>query len=158
MAEAKSLGTFLGEGPLRSEPRRKNSRFLCPTFRILRNQSIKAYRNYMNLYESGQIITTSAEVTLNGGLIRELPQNPLNSGLGIILICPDELVQWQDVYDVFFYYLVLCCKALCPSYGSSQTERYRKQVLMCAANIAPRKCNEHATPPAIRQDFYLRDY
>ncbi len=40
-------------------------------------------------YISGQIITTSAEVTLNGGLIRELPQNPLNSGLGIILICPD---------------------------------------------------------------------
>ena len=33
--------------------------------------------------ESGQIITTSADVTLNGGLIRELPQNPLNSGLGI---------------------------------------------------------------------------
>ena len=33
---------------------------------------------------SGQIITTSAEVTLNGGLIRELPQNPLNLGLGII--------------------------------------------------------------------------
>ena len=28
-------------------------------------------------------------VTLNGGLVRELPQNPLNSGLGIILICPD---------------------------------------------------------------------
>ena len=39
---------------------------------------------------SGQIITTSAEVTLNGGLIRELPQNPLNSGLGIILICPES--------------------------------------------------------------------
>ena len=31
-------------------------------------------------HPSGQIITTSAEVTLNGGLIRELPQNPLNSG------------------------------------------------------------------------------
>ena len=30
-------------------------------------------------------------VTLNGGLIRELPQNPLNSGLGIILIVPDIL-------------------------------------------------------------------
>ena len=29
-------------------------------------------------YISGQIITTSAEVTLNGGLIRELPQNPRN--------------------------------------------------------------------------------
>ena len=41
------------------------------------------------IYISGQIITTSADVTLNGGLIRELPQNPLNSGLGIILICPD---------------------------------------------------------------------
>ena len=40
-------------------------------------------------YISGQIIATSAEVTLNGGLVRELPQNPLNSGLGIILICPD---------------------------------------------------------------------
>ena len=40
-------------------------------------------------YLSGQIITTSAEVTLNGGLIRELPQNSLNSGLGIILIYPD---------------------------------------------------------------------
>ena len=26
---------------------------------------------------SGQIIATSADVTLNGGLIRELPQNPL---------------------------------------------------------------------------------
>ena len=41
------------------------------------------------MMDSGQIITTSADVTLNGGLIRELPQNPLNSGLGIILICPD---------------------------------------------------------------------
>ena len=41
---------------------------------------------------SGQIITTSAEVTLNGGLIRELPPNPLNSGLGIILICPESYI------------------------------------------------------------------
>ncbi len=41
---------------------------------------------------SGQIITTSPEVTLNGGLIRELPQNPLNSGLGIILICPEPSI------------------------------------------------------------------
>ena len=40
---------------------------------------------------SGQIITTSAEVTLNGGLVRESPQNPLNSGLGIIVICPDDI-------------------------------------------------------------------
>ena len=41
---------------------------------------------------SGQIIATSAEVTPNGGLVRESPQNPLNSGLGIIVICPDFLV------------------------------------------------------------------
>ena len=41
---------------------------------------------------SGQIITTSAEVTPNGGLVGESPQNDLNSGLGIILICPDMLV------------------------------------------------------------------
>ena len=32
-------------------------------------------------HESGQIIATSAEVTPNGGLVRESPQNPLNSGL-----------------------------------------------------------------------------
>ena len=38
---------------------------------------------------SGQIITTSAEVTLDGGLVRESHQYPLNSGLGIILICPE---------------------------------------------------------------------
>ena len=30
-----------------------------------------------------------AEVTPNGGVVRESPQNPLNSGLGIILICPE---------------------------------------------------------------------
>ena len=33
-----------------------------------------------------------AEVTLNGGLVKASPQNPLNSGLGNILICP---VGWQ---------------------------------------------------------------
>ena len=40
------------------------------------------------VYKSGQIIATSAEVTPNGGLVRESHQNPLNSGLGIIVICP----------------------------------------------------------------------
>ena len=40
---------------------------------------------------SGQIIATSAEVTPNRGLVRELPQNALNSGLGIIVICPDGI-------------------------------------------------------------------
>ena len=51
--------------------------------------------NFVNVfffkYQSGQIITTSAEVTLNGGLVRESPKNPLNSGLGIILICPESV-------------------------------------------------------------------
>ena len=55
---------------------------------------------------SGQIITTSAEVTLNGGLIRELPQNPLNSGLGIILICPDvsDTSLAMQVCDAYWCY------------------------------------------------------
>ena len=62
----------------------------------------KKTRNYGSTYDmtnpSGQIITTSAEVTPNGGLIRELPQNPLNSGLGIILICPDPFkVNYQCI-------------------------------------------------------------
>ena len=46
---------------------------------------------YIYIYISGQIMMTSAEVTLNGGLVRESPQNALNSGLGIILICPDQV-------------------------------------------------------------------
>ena len=42
---------------------------------------------------SGQIIATSADVTANGGSVRESFQNPLNSGLGIIVICPDIVLQ-----------------------------------------------------------------
>ena len=39
----------------------------------------------MMVYISGQIIATSAEVTLNGGLVREShPKSPKHSGLGII--------------------------------------------------------------------------
>ena len=45
---------------------------------------------YIYLHEAGQIIATSAEVTPNGGLVRESSHNPLNSGLGIIVICLDE--------------------------------------------------------------------
>ncbi len=50
---------------------------------------------------SGQIIATSAEVTPNGGLVRESPQNPLNSGLGIIVICPDTF-EAPKTYLSFF--------------------------------------------------------
>ncbi len=48
----------------------------------------------LDLHDSGKIITTSAEVTLNGGLVRESSHNPLNSGLGITLICPEWLGWW----------------------------------------------------------------
>ena len=48
---------------------------------------------------SGQIITTSAEVTPNGGLVRASPQNALNSGLGIILNCLDW---WLGSSHAFF--------------------------------------------------------
>ncbi len=51
----------------------------------------KIMENHLTQEKSGQIITTSAEVTLNGGLVRESPPNSLNSGLGIILlICPEK--------------------------------------------------------------------
>ena len=43
------------------------------------------------LHVSGQIIATSAEVTPNDGLGRETSPNHLNSGLEIIVICPDVL-------------------------------------------------------------------
>ncbi len=59
---------------------------------------------------SGQMITTSADVTLNGGLIRELPQNPLNSGLGIILICPDVCVFDSLVIRLFVGSLTISFK------------------------------------------------
>ena len=44
---------------------------------------------YIYTYISGQIIATSAEVTPNGSLVRDSPNNALNSGLGIIVIWPD---------------------------------------------------------------------
>ena len=56
---------------------------------------------YQTMQMSGQIITTSAEVTLNGGLIMELPQNPLNSGLGIILICQEMYLAILRVCELF---------------------------------------------------------
>ena len=36
---------------------------------------------------------TSAEVTPNGGLVRESSQNVLKSGLGHIVICPDQYLK-----------------------------------------------------------------
>ena len=39
---------------------------------------------------SGQNIATSAEVTPKCGLVREYPQIALNSGLPIIVICPNQ--------------------------------------------------------------------
>ena len=47
-------------------------------------------------HSPGQIIATSAEVNLNGGLVREFSQNAVNSGLGFIVICPDsqKVIGW----------------------------------------------------------------
>ena len=42
---------------------------------------------------SRQIIATSNDLTPNGGLVREFPQNPINSCLGIIVLCPDWVNQ-----------------------------------------------------------------
>ena len=45
------------------------------------------------VFERNDVVRESVKsrlVTLNGGgLLRELPQNPLNCGLGIKVICPD---------------------------------------------------------------------
>ena len=43
----------------------------------------------INLQYAGHIVT-SPEVTPNGGLVWESPQNALNSGLGIMVICPES--------------------------------------------------------------------
>ena len=47
-------------------------------------------------------------VTLNGGLIRELPQNSLNSGLGIILICPEFFFRGEYVWVTFSKHFNAC--------------------------------------------------
>ena len=49
----------------------------------------------LSYFPKVNFVTQCSEVTLNGGLIRELPQNPLNSGLGIILICPECCHNWR---------------------------------------------------------------
>ena len=69
---------------------RWSSQYVVPSVCLISSQTCALDASLSRMHKSGQIITTSPEVTLNGGLIRELPQNPLNSGLGIILICPDK--------------------------------------------------------------------
>ena len=56
------------------------------------------FLNRKYISSSGQFIATSAEVTPNGGLVRESPQNTLNSGLGIIVICLDLHSWWIFQY------------------------------------------------------------
>ena len=46
----------------------------------------------ISVNQSGQILTTSAEVTPNGGLVGGIPPKcPKNSGLGTIVICPESV-------------------------------------------------------------------
>ena len=61
----------------------------------LENTCTKWFNSWPFLEFSGQIIATSAEVTPNGGLVRESSHNPLNSGLGIIVNCPKF---WSDLF------------------------------------------------------------
>ena len=53
---------------------------------------------------SGQITTTSAEVTLNGGLVGESPQHSLNSGVGIIVFCPDVYTYIPWTHPTCFFW------------------------------------------------------
>ena len=84
---------------------------------------------------SGPIIT-SADVTLNGGLIRELPQNPLNSGLGIILICPEIWLHspqayWKYYQNQWWFVVFHACM-------SSKMDRERNiTTLSCGLKNAP---------------------
>ena len=49
------------------------------------------WANYSDLSQGTQMV----------GFVRESPQNPLNSGLGIIVICP-------DVYTYLYIYIYIC--------------------------------------------------
>ena len=70
---------------------------------------------------SGQFITTSAEVTPNGGLVRESPQNFLKLGSGFISNCPDCFPQ---VFCVSKFNLQHELSALCAA-------RVNKKPLPC---------------------------
>ena len=54
---------------------------------------------YIYIYIWANYNDQTAEVTLNGGLVRESPPSPLNSGLRVIVICP-------DIY-IYIYHLCL---------------------------------------------------
>ena len=56
---------------------------------VVFSKGLKIWANYNDV--------SRRVVTLNGGLIRELPQNSLNSGLGIILICPGRCLDLRDM-------------------------------------------------------------
>ena len=57
------------------------------------------------VYNLGELKTISAEVTPKGGLVRESCQSPLNSGLGIIQICPD-IIWICNIYIAKYYDLL----------------------------------------------------
>ena len=49
---------------------------------------------YIRIYDSGQIISTSHDLTPNGGLVREFPLFQGNLGWWNIIIWPDSLYCW----------------------------------------------------------------
>ena len=67
-----------------------------------RSKTTHKWRDMGGAYKSGQIITTSADVTLNCGLVRESPQYPLNSGLGNVFFFSPHLYT-TGFLDLWFF-------------------------------------------------------
>ena len=74
---------------------------VCSAYAALIGMQLHNLTGHFNqrcLSEFPEGFFSSAQVTLNGGLVREFPQYALNSGLGIILICPDILSQGLNTF------------------------------------------------------------
>ena len=108
-----------------------------PTSKDLRNYLdiwTPSKRNTIYIYisESGQI-TTSAEVTLKWWFSKGIFQNPLNSGLGIILVCPDIHIyiytsKTRFEYLEVFVWMLSGKDRLDPSVGSGFGSRIIGQI------------------------------
>ena len=58
--------------------------------------------NILQVYQSGQIITTSAEVTLNSGLVREYPPKSPEVGLRIY----KKLPRYNATHTIFYIQII----------------------------------------------------
>ena len=92
--------------PVRSQPLIPKNWWGCDIFFGWRTQNAKPLnakpaKPYKPLNFPGQIIATSAEVTPKGSLVGESSQNRLNSGLGIIVICPEFSLNLHESKKTF---------------------------------------------------------